>query len=186
MVRASDIVSVLLRIGELICACIVTGLLGTFFHYLSDAHAHASSRLIFLMSIAGISIVATFALSPPVKYTFWAFPFDFIMFVLWMVAFGLIVDLTGTAGCNSSWYWHTWGWYWGRWYRIPGTLPSQALVGTAGCAQWRAMLAFTFSGGCIWFTSGCLVKWPFQWFPTTLTTLAGSLSNHKTCRRPED
>ena len=93
MARISDIVSVLLRIGELICACIVVSILGTFFHYLSDAHVHASSRLIFLMSIAGISIVASFVLSPPVKYSFWAFPFDFIMFVLWVVAVGLVLDV---------------------------------------------------------------------------------------------
>jgi hypothetical protein len=83
-------------------------------------------------------------------YSFYAFPLDLIFFIMWMVAFGLLANLTAGATCTSNWYWNYWGYYWGRFWVVPGRLPSPGLVGRSGCAQWRTTLAFSFIGGCFW------------------------------------
>jgi hypothetical protein len=48
----------------------------------------------YVIATASIGIVGSLALGPPFKYSFWAFPFDLAMFVMWMVAFGLMIDVS--------------------------------------------------------------------------------------------
>jgi hypothetical protein len=84
---------VCLRIWELICACVVVGLIGTYLSYLGKAHV-TSARMDYVIATASLGIVGSLALGPPFKYSFWAFPFDLAMFVMWMVAFGLLIDVS--------------------------------------------------------------------------------------------
>jgi hypothetical protein len=51
-------------------------------------------RIIYAVTIAGISIVCSIVLLPPFRHTFYAFPLDIILFVLWMVAFGLLGNVS--------------------------------------------------------------------------------------------
>lgn len=78
---------------QLISAAIVAGLLG---HYLDNLHegggAH-SRRIIYAISIAGLAIFFSLLFMLPLKYQFYAFPLDLIMFILWMVAFGLLISV---------------------------------------------------------------------------------------------
>lgn len=90
---ASKITSVVFRAMELISAAIVAGLLGTYLHYVSEAHAHASDRIVYTISIAGISIFFSLLFMPPLKYSFYGFPLDFALFICWMVAFGLLINV---------------------------------------------------------------------------------------------
>ncbi|KAH8655155.1 hypothetical protein BGZ60DRAFT_546842 [Tricladium varicosporioides] len=157
MGAASKTCSVILRCGELISAAIVAGILGRYLYFLSSAHVHAGSRVIYAEVIAGISILASLCLFPPLKYSFYCFVLDFALWICWMVAFGLLCNLTISGGCESYWYWNYWGYYWGRyWYRVPHISVTQSMVGTAACSEWRATLAFSFIGGWVWFTSGIL------------------------------
>src|SRR3984957_10131692 len=96
---ASQITSVVFRAMELISASIIAGLVGAYLHFVSEAHADASGRLVYTVSIAGISIFFSIFLMPPLKYSFYGFPLDFALFVCWMVAFGLLVNV-----CISSSY----------------------------------------------------------------------------------
>ncbi|KAH6662187.1 hypothetical protein B0J14DRAFT_611069 [Halenospora varia] len=157
MGAASKTFSVILRASELISAAIVVGIVGRFLSFLSSAHANAGSRIIYAEVIAGISILASILLFPPLKYSFYCFGLDFALWICWMVAFGLLCNLTVSGGCQSYWYWHNWGYYWGRyWYTVPRDSITQSVVGTAACSEWRATLAFCFIGGWAWFSSGIL------------------------------
>ena len=57
---------------------------------------------------------------------------------MWVVAFGLLVDLTGSHTCTSTWYYNYWGWYWSRLYLTPNGVAS-----SASCRHWRTVLAFS-------------------------------------------
>jgi hypothetical protein len=93
MVEVSQIVSVCLRIWELICASVVVGLIGTYLSYLDNAHV-TSVRMEYAIATASIGIIGSLLLAPPLRYSFYACPFDLAMFIMWMVAFGLMVDVS--------------------------------------------------------------------------------------------
>lgn len=157
MGAASKTCSVILRSGELISAAIVAGILGHYLHVLSSANAHASSRIVYAVVIAGISIIASLALFPPLKYSFYCFVLDFVLCICWIVAFALLCNLTVSGGCHSYWYWNSWGYYWGGYWRtVPHSSITQSVIGTAACSDWRASLAFSFIGFWCWFISGIL------------------------------
>jgi hypothetical protein len=94
MGTASKVTSVILRILELISAVIVTAILGRYLYFLDLANVGAGSRIIYSEVIAGMSIFFSLILIPPVKYSFYAFPLDFVLFVCWMVAFGLLANVS--------------------------------------------------------------------------------------------
>ena len=94
MGTATKVISVLLRIGECICAIIVIALLGRFFYILNLANASVDGRLVYSSVIAGISIFLSIILVVPMKYSFFAFPLDGIVFICWMVAFGLLANVS--------------------------------------------------------------------------------------------
>jgi len=154
---ASQITSVVLRALELISASITAGLVGAYLHFVNDAGAQANGRLIYTVAIAGISIFFSIVFMPPLKYSFYGFPLDFALFVCWMVAFGLLDNLTGSQSCSSPWYWQNWGYYWGGYYYyIPPNQANPLLIGTAECSKWRATLAWSFIGGWFWLVSAAL------------------------------
>lgn len=94
MGTASKVISVAFRLGELICSVIVTALLGRFFIHLHHGHGHADDRLIYAQVISCLGIVISILLFPPLKYSFYAFPLDAILFICWIVAFGLLADVS--------------------------------------------------------------------------------------------
>jgi len=94
MGTASKVASFCLRVGELICAAIVAGILSRYLYLLDQADVDANNRIIYTVAIAGISIFFAIVLAPPLQYSFWAFPLDFALFVCWMVAFGLLINVS--------------------------------------------------------------------------------------------
>lgn len=100
MGEASKILSIVLRVWEIICASVVTGIVGIYLHYLDNAHVGTSSRMSYAIAVGSISIFFGLVLVAPLKYSYWAFPLDFAIFTMWMVAFGLLVDASGTALCK--------------------------------------------------------------------------------------
>jgi hypothetical protein len=94
MHTASKVASTFFRFLELASASIVAGILGHFLHLVSNAQAPMPVRVIYAVAIAGISIVCSIVLLPPLRHTFYAFPLDAILFVLWMVAFGLLCNVS--------------------------------------------------------------------------------------------
>ncbi|KAL6399540.1 hypothetical protein AUP68_18088 [Ilyonectria robusta] len=180
---AHKVVSVILRIGELCCAVIVLGLLSRFCYLISIAQESADGRIVYAMVVGGIGIIYSFFFCPPFKSLFLSFPFDFVLFVMWLVAYCLLQTVwlslpifmlflgedhrlingkihfeqrTGSHTCSSRWYYDYWGYYWGRFWRVGpvGTVS----IDRAGCAQWRTVLAFSFIAWFLHVTSGILVS----------------------------
>ena len=102
MGTTSKAVSVIFRIGELICAAIVVGILGRYLDLVYDASASANGRIIYTIVIGGISIFFSLILMPPLKYSFWAFGLDFALFICWMVAFGLLINVSISPSPRSE------------------------------------------------------------------------------------
>ncbi|PVH68004.1 hypothetical protein DL98DRAFT_554963 [Cadophora sp. DSE1049] len=149
----SKVTSACLRVLEFGISCIILGVLSKFIHALHQGNGSTDSRLIFAISMAAISILFTFILVPPVKYSFYCFPLDFALFICWITCFALLQDLSGTHTCSSYWYDHYWSFYWGSAWKLPaGTV----VVTDFGCSQWRVVLAFSFIISFCWLTNGFL------------------------------
>lgn len=87
---AHKIVSVILRFLELSSAVIVLGLLSRFAYMISMAGVNMDGRLVYAMVVAGIGIVYSIFLCPPFDALFASFPVDFILFIMWLVAYCLL------------------------------------------------------------------------------------------------
>lgn len=93
MGTASKVVNVILRVSELISAAVICGIMGHYLHQLDDANGPYSSRVVYSVALAGISIFLSLVLIPPMRYSFFAFPVDFALFIMWMVCFGLLINV---------------------------------------------------------------------------------------------
>ncbi|KAH8788902.1 hypothetical protein F5883DRAFT_533501 [Diaporthe sp. PMI_573] len=144
MGSASKVVSVFLRLGELVCSVIVLGIVGYFLSATSDANIYSDSRLVYTTVVASLGTFFSLILLPPFTYSFLAFPIDFIMAILWFVSFCLLEALTGINTCYSNWYWSYWGYYWGGYWRTPVVVSSPYDIAFTGCSSWRAVLAWSF------------------------------------------
>jgi hypothetical protein len=136
----SRIISVLLRTGEIAFAAVVAGIVGEYLHAYDKADAWPQARFIYTEVIAGLSIILAL---------FWLFPFtasvinwpgDLIMFVLWITAFGLLVNWIEPLNCGSIWAWDD--------ITQPGT-----------CPKWNAAIAFSFLSAIFWVASAILAFW---------------------------
>jgi len=157
---AHRIISVLLRLGQFACGIIVLGLLSRFCYLVGLADVSVDGRIIYAMVTAGIAVIFSLFLCAPFNILFLSFPFDFILFIMWLVVFCLLETKTGTDTCSSSWYYNYWGYYWGRFWRV-GPI-GRVRVGSTGCPQWRTVLAFSFIALFLHLLSGILGIYVFR------------------------
>jgi hypothetical protein len=157
---AHKTVSVILRLLEISSAAIVLGILSRFAHLISIAGVHLNGRIIYAMVVAGIGIIYSIFLCPPFDSLFLSFPFDFVLFVMWLVAASLLQTETKTHTCSANWYYNYWGYYWGRYWTVGP--PGRVTINGAGCAQWRTVLAFSFIAWFLHFASGVLGMYVFH------------------------
>ena len=85
--------SAFLRFMAFVSSVIVAGLLGRFVHHEHKMGLSGGSRTLFVLSLSGISIFFSLLLMIPFAFTFWSFPLDFAMFVMWIVGFGLLAGV---------------------------------------------------------------------------------------------
>lgn len=94
------VASVILRFLELACGAIVLGLLGRFCHLVDEASdVSVDGRIIYAMVVAGITIVYSIVVFAPIDILFMAFPFDFILLIMWLIAFCLL-ETVRTPCCS--------------------------------------------------------------------------------------
>lgn len=65
---------------------------------------------------------------------------DLVLFVLWIIAFGLLVNFIGPLHCGSIWAW--------------GNITEK---GT--CQKWKAAVAFSFLSAIFWLFSALVGMW---------------------------
>ncbi|RKF61161.1 hypothetical protein OnM2_044078 [Erysiphe neolycopersici] len=97
----ADILSIFLRLGELIFSIIVLALTAAWLrHHGSTSGSHP--RFIYTIVIAAISILFSLIFVFPVWGTFVHWPIDLLLFVANMVAFGLLVHFIRYS-CGNVW-----------------------------------------------------------------------------------
>jgi hypothetical protein len=87
---AHKVVCVVLRLSELASAIIVLGILSRFCYLLGIAQADVDGRIIYTIVVASLGIMYSFIFCPPCRNMFLSFPFDFVMFLMWLVAYCLL------------------------------------------------------------------------------------------------
>jgi hypothetical protein len=90
---AHKVISVILRLSEFSSALIVLGILSRFVYLLGIAQAHVDGRIIYGMVVASIGIMYSILFCPPFKNMFLGFPVDFVLFVMWLVAYCLFQEV---------------------------------------------------------------------------------------------
>ncbi|KAH6870926.1 hypothetical protein B0T10DRAFT_533697 [Thelonectria olida] len=74
---------------------------------LTIAGVNMDGRLVYTMVVAGIGIVYSICFCPPLDALFTGFPFDFILFIMWLVAFCLLETWrTVLAFSFIAWFLH--------------------------------------------------------------------------------
>lgn len=137
MVLAS-MVSMIFRLAEIAFAAIVAGLTGKYLHATEGTSSWEQGRFIYTEVVAGLSILLGLIWLFPFSSSFIHWPADFLMSVMWFVAFGLMVDwLNGSCGYVFNW-------------------DGIALGGTATCAEWKANVAFAFLSAICWLVSALI------------------------------
>ncbi|KAG6980201.1 hypothetical protein FocnCong_v009815 [Fusarium oxysporum f. sp. conglutinans] len=87
---AHKVISVILRLAELASAIIVLGILSRFCYLAGIAQVHIDGRIIYAIVVACLGIIYSVLFCPPFKNMFLGFPFDFVLFVMWLVAYCLL------------------------------------------------------------------------------------------------
>ena len=95
----ADILSIILRLAQLVFAAIVAGLTGDYLHKVQGTSAWAQGRFIYTVIVAGLAIIMSIVWLIPFSSSFIHWPADLIMSIMWFVSFGLMVDaLNGSCG----------------------------------------------------------------------------------------
>lgn len=134
---AEDLLSLCLRIGELAFSATVAGLTGQYLHAIKGVRAWDKKRFIYTEIVAALGILVALMFLIPFASTFIHWPVDFVMFVLFMVAFGLLVNFIGPMDCGSVWNWN-------------------GITGKSECSKFKADIAFLFLASIFFFVSTLL------------------------------
>ncbi|MCJ1303014.1 hypothetical protein MMC08_005820 [Hypocenomyce scalaris] len=134
------LVSIPLRIGELAFAATVAGLIGHYLRAFDKADSWPEKRFIYTEVVAGLSILFALIWLLPFSGGFIHYPIDLVLFVAWIVAFGLLVNFIGPLSCGSIWHW--------------GNITEK---GT--CERWKAAVAFSFLSAIFWLVSALVGIW---------------------------
>lgn len=102
MGSTSKVCHVILRMWELVCSVVVLGIVAHFVDRLNDADVSNDSRVVYTLVVACISTAFCLIFVAPLHYAFLAFPADFCLFVIWMVAFGLLANVSSFDGTTRE------------------------------------------------------------------------------------
>jgi len=133
----ADIISLLLRIGELAFSATVAGLTGSYLHSTRVASAWTRKRFIYTEVVAGLAILFSLLFLFPFAGSFIHWPIDFLLFVGFMIAFGLLTSFIGPLHCGSVFNWH-------------------GITGKSTCSKFKADIAFCFLASIFFLASGLL------------------------------
>lgn len=84
---------VLLRFLEVACGAIILGILGAFCQRVRSDGAQVDGRIIYAMCVGGISIAFALLSCALLRLRFMFFPFDFVLSIMWLVAFCLLITV---------------------------------------------------------------------------------------------
>lgn len=89
--------SIVLRFIQFASAVTVMAILGRFSHLISIPGVYADGRIVYAMVVAGLGIIASIILWVPFDIIFMGFPVDFILAIMWLVAFCLLITVCSSC-----------------------------------------------------------------------------------------
>ncbi|TGO87532.1 hypothetical protein BPOR_0220g00100 [Botrytis porri] len=104
----TDILALVLRIGQFVFSTIVS-----------------KKRFIYTDIVAALGLFFSLFFMLPFTWNFIHWPIDFLMFVMYMISFGLLIDFITPLKCGSKFNWH-------------------GVFGSSACARWKSDVAFAF------------------------------------------
>jgi len=131
-----DILSLILRIGELAFTAVVAGLTGQYLHQTRGTSAWSKKRFIYTEVIAAIGILFSLLFLLPFLASFVHWPMDLLLFAGTMIAFGLLAHYISPS-CGSIWNWH-------------------GLANGGSCDKFKADIAFLFLASIFFLASALL------------------------------
>ncbi|KAI1907152.1 hypothetical protein LOZ12_001261 [Ophidiomyces ophidiicola] len=136
----SRVVSIILRVGELIFAAVVAGIVGSYLHDFDKADAWPQARWIYTEVIAGLSILLALLWLLPFSSSFFTWPIDMLLSFAWLAAFGLLVNTLRRFDCGGIFEW--------------GHITDRNI-----CSRWKASEAFSFLSAIFWMVSALVGIW---------------------------
>lgn len=134
-------VNPLLRFLQFASAMIVVGIIG---HYLDVASGSwPGGRFIYSEFVAALAALLALVLIIPSTWDLTLYPVDLFMFLLWIIAFGLLCDYIAPMNCTINWHW----------------TPGYGNNTQQQCETWKTALAFMFVSAILWLISGLLAVW---------------------------
>lgn len=78
-----------LRLLQFVLALTVAGLYGIDLHHAHEAHVGANSKWVYAEVVAGLSAFTCLVYGIPFFKSYWAFGWDWVLFILWVALFGI-------------------------------------------------------------------------------------------------
>lgn len=128
-----DLISIILRVGEFVFACVVAGLTGDFLHEIRHGHG-GKGRFIYTEVIAALSILLSLLWLLPFAGGFIHWPVDLLLSVAWFAAFAAIVNFMRPLHCGHAFDWSD-------------------NFGSGACGKLKADEAFAFLSAIFWLAS---------------------------------
>ncbi|KAM0169696.1 hypothetical protein ACHAPF_009711 [Botrytis cinerea] len=92
--HGTDILALAFRIGQFAFSTIVVGLTSSHLHSARTEPSWSKKRFIYTDVVAALGLFVSLFFMLPFTWNFIHWPIDFLMFVMYMIAFGLLVDGT--------------------------------------------------------------------------------------------
>jgi hypothetical protein len=86
---AGALVRLVLRFFQFVLALTVAGLYGVDLHHANKAHAYTDGKWVFAEVVAGLAAFTCLVYAVPFFKSYWAFGWDWILFILWTTLFGI-------------------------------------------------------------------------------------------------
>ncbi|KAI9035362.1 MARVEL domain-containing protein [Aspergillus affinis] len=136
----SRLVSIVLRVAEIVCAAVVAGIIGHYLAAFDNIDPWPQARWIYSEVVAGLSILLALIWLIPFSSSFFSWPFDIVISLAWFAAFGILVDAIHKLSCGSIWHWG-------------------GITHNNSCSRWKAAEAFAFISAIVWLVSGIVGIW---------------------------
>lgn len=189
----TDIFSICLRIGQLIFSTIVTGITGHHLHTVRHESAWTKKRFIYTEIVGPLGMICALLFLLPFTWSFIHWPVDFLLFIMFMVSFGLLADVCNlspiSANPRLSFYpfqiatktktdltniqfiaplkcGSLWNW--------------NGITGKSTCSKWKADVAFTFLASIFFLASALLVCFLNSWSLIFLASMIRLFLSHST------
>lgn len=95
----ADLISMILRLAELVFAAIVLGITSHYLHITQGVSAWDQGRFIYTDVVAALAVILAIIWLFPFSGSFIHWPADLFISIAWFVSFGLLVNwLNGSCG----------------------------------------------------------------------------------------